>query len=132
MGCSKMQNTASYENFKNDTIGQKNCRLLFKLYIPIYYGCNNIVIFLKFYIQLDRKTSTFVIFKSYRIKKWEENLDGISEARNLIFKPIPIILFCILNNLFAEIDKEILKIKKVIHFKGKNDYFDNYPLAVVY
>ena len=63
---------------------------------------------------------------------WEENLEAITKARNLILNQYQ--LFPFLANQIQAIESKKGKytsdFKEKIDFKGKDLYFDNYPLKV--
>jgi hypothetical protein len=65
-------------------------------------------------------------------KKWEENLDAITKARELVLNEYQLFPF-LYNQIKAleSIKESYSSLKKEeVHFRGGNDYFDNYPITV--
>ncbi|MHB1105107.1 MAG: glycosyltransferase family 10 domain-containing protein [Lutibacter sp.] len=128
----------AYENFQNDYYWTEkiiDCYLSFTM--PIYFGCNSIENFFpkNSYIQLDPHDKHIDLFLKELIKsnKWEENLDTIKKARELILNEYQ--LFPFLYNQIKALDsvngKYCTSKKELITFKGKDQYFDNYPVIAV-
>ena len=65
-------------------------------------------------------------------KKWEENIDAIITARNLVLNEYQ--LFPFIYNRIKQLEntKEgVMSVeKKMVSFKGQDAYFDNYPFSV--
>lgn len=128
----------AYENFQNDYYWTEkivDCYLSFTM--PIYFGCNSIENFFpkNSYIQLDPNDKHINLFLKELVvsKKWEQNLDAIATARKLILKEYQ--LFPFLYNQIKALDSvnggcRSLK-KELFIFKGKDGYFDNYPMSTV-
>ncbi|MET0946680.1 MAG: glycosyltransferase family 10 [Flavobacterium sp.] len=128
----------AYENFQNDynwTEKIVDCYLSFAM--PLYFGCNSIDNFFPkdSFIQLDPKDKHIDLFLKEIVvsKKWEENLDAITKARELILNEYQ--LFPFLSNQIKALEvingKFHTAKKELISFKGKDQYFDNYPVDVI-
>lgn len=124
----------AYENFKNDyywTEKIMDCFLSFAM--PLYYGCNSIENFFpkNSFIQIDPKDkhSDLYLKEIITSNKWEENLDAIIEARELILNEYQLFPFLYHQIQALEAIKEgsIDRQKEEFHFKGGANYFDNYP-----
>lgn len=127
----------AYENFKNDHYWSEkiiDCYLSYTM--PIYYGCNAIENFFpkNSFIQIDPNDKHIDLFFKEIVNsgKWEENIDAITKARDLVLNEYQ--LFPFLYNQIKGIESVkgiyVSSQKELINFKGKNDYFDNYPLSV--
>lgn len=127
----------AYENFENDynwTEKIVDCYLSFTM--PIYFGCNNINNFFpeNSFIQLDPndKHSHLFLKEIVSSNKWEENLEAIKIARELVLNEYQLFPFLynqikaleVVNGKFKTLKKEL------ITFKGKDAYFDNVPKSV--
>lgn len=127
----------AYENFQSDyywTDKIIDCYLSYTM--PLYFGCNSIVDFFPkdSFIQIDPKDKHIDLFLKEIVvsKKWEENLDAISKARDLVLNEYQ--LFPFLSNQINQLElrksgKEASQ-KELFSFRGGNDYFDNYPIWV--
>lgn len=127
----------AYENFKNDYYWTEkiiDCYLSYTM--PIYYGCNSIENFFpkNSFIQLDPNDKHVDLFLKEVVNSnlWEENRDAIIKARDLILNEYQLFPFLYNQIKAIEATKEALTSfqKELMFFKGKDDYFDNYPLAV--
>jgi hypothetical protein len=127
----------AYENFQNDYYWTEkiiDCHLSYTM--PIYFGCNAIENFFpkNSFIQLDPKDKHVDLFLKEIVnsKKWEQNIDAITSARELILNEYQLFPF-----LYSQI-KELQSIKskneysqkELVSIKGKDQYFDNYPINV--
>ena len=128
----------AYENFQNDHYWTEkiiDCHLSYTM--PIYFGCNSIEKFFpkNSFIQLDPKDKHIDLFLKEIVnsKKWEQNVDAIVTARELILNEYQ--LFPFLYNQISALEsinsKSQLSQKELVSFKGKDQYFDNYPLKIV-
>lgn len=127
----------AYENYKNDYYWTEKIADCFLSYtMPIYYGCNSIEQFFpkNSFIQLDPTDKHIGLFLKEVVHSnlWEENIEAIINARNLVLNQYQ--LFPFLYNKIKEIeavkDSFVSSRKEIVCFKGKDDYFDNYPLVV--
>lgn len=127
----------AYENYKNDyywTEKIMDCYLSYSM--PIYFGCNLIDNFFPkdSYIQLDPNDKHIDLFLKEIVtsKKWENNLDGITKARELILNEYQLFPFLYNHIKALESSKGHYqpRTKELVSFKGGNDYFDNYPLSI--
>lgn len=127
----------AYENFKSDhywTEKIMDCYLSFAM--PLYYGCNSIGDFFPkdSFIQIDPndKHSHLLLKEIVNSNKWEENLEGIKQARELILNKYQLFPFLVekISALEAAKKPGANNTKEVFHFKGGNDYFDNYPFQL--
>ncbi|WP_264522009.1 glycosyltransferase family 10 domain-containing protein [Flavobacterium sp. N1994] len=127
----------AYENFQNDyywTEKIMDCYLSFAM--PLYYGCNSIEKFFPkdSFIQIDPKDkhSDLLLKEIVASNQWEENLDAIVKARDLILNEYQLFPFLHheIKALEAKKEVNVATRKEVFHFKGGNDYFDNYPISV--
>lgn len=134
---SKAKYAIAYENYKNDyywTEKIMDCYLSYSM--PIYFGCNLIDNFFPkdSYIQLDPNDKHIDLFLKEIVtsKKWENNLDGITKARELVLNEYQ--LFPFLYNHIKALESSKghyqSREKELVSFKGGNDYFDNYPLSI--
>ena len=134
---SKAKYAIAYENFQDDYYWTEKIADCFLSYaMPIYFGCHAIEKFFpkNSFIQLDPKDQHIDLFMKELVasKKWEENLDAISEARSLILNEYQLFPFLYnqINALEAVRGNTTHQTKELISFKGKNAYFDNYPFSV--
>lgn len=127
----------AYENYENDYYWTEKIADCFLSYtMPLYFGCSNIANFFpeKSFIQIDPKDKHINLFLKEIVNSnsWEENLEAITKARNLILNQYQ--LFPFLANQIQAIESKKGKytsdFKEKIDFKGKDLYFDNYPLKV--
>lgn len=127
----------AYENFQNDYYWSEKIADCFLSYtMPLYFGCNSIANYFpkNSYIQIDPKDRHIDLFLKEIVvsKKWEENLEAIAKSRDLIlnkYQLFPFLCNEIKSLEMGKFDDSRFK-KDRIHFKGGNDYFDNYPLSV--
>jgi hypothetical protein len=128
----------AYENFQNDYYWTEkiiDCHLSYTM--PIYFGCNAIENFFpkNSFIQLDPKDKHIDLFLKEIVdsKKWEQNVDAIVTARELILNEYQ--LFPFLYNQIKELEsiksKNEYSQKELVSIKGKDQYFDNYPIKIV-
>jgi hypothetical protein len=125
----------AYENYQNDYYWTEKIIDCFLSYtMPIYFGCNSIDKYFPkdSFIQLEPNDKHLKLFFKELInsKKWENNLDKISETRELILYKYQ--LFPFLTNFINELQLKngpYLK-KEIISFKGGDDYFNNYPFDI--
>lgn len=133
----KSKYAIAYENFQSDYYWTEkiiDCFLSFTM--PLYFGCNTIENFFpkNSFIQIDPNDKHIDLFLKEIVTstKWEDNLEAISEARELILNEYQ--LFPFLYNQIKDLELrkgDNLSLKKAeVHFKGGNDYFDNYPISV--
>lgn len=134
---SKSKYAIAYENFQNDYYWTEKIVDCFLSYtMPLYFGCNKIDNFFpkNSFIQIDPNDKHIKLFlkEIATSNKWEESLEAISEARNLILNEHQ--LFPFLSNKIRtfELEKtnELSSQKDLIHLKGGDNYFDNYPVTV--
>ena len=127
----------AYENFQNDyywTEKIMDCYLSYTM--PIYYGCHNIQDYFPkdSFIHLDPKDKHIDLFlkEIVKSKKWEQNIDVITKARELVLNKYQLFpfLYFIITELEAIKGKSISSQKELINIKGQDAYFDNYPLWV--
>lgn len=128
----------AYENFQNDynwTEKIVDCYLSYTM--PIYFGCNSIDNFFpkNSYIQLDPndKHSDLFLKEIVQSNKWQENLNEIEIARQLVLDEYQ--LFPFLYNQIKALEsingKYKTNKKELVTIKGKNEYFDNSPKSVL-
>lgn len=127
----------AYENFQNDYYWTEkiiDCYLSYTM--PIYYGCNTIDKFFpkNSYVHLDPSDKHIDLFLKEVVKSnlWEENIDAIIKARELVLNEYQ--LFPFLYNQIKGIESSkghfTTKQKDLIHLKGGDIFFDNYPISV--
>lgn len=127
----------AYENFQSDYYWTEkiiDCYLSYTM--PLYFGCNSIADFFPkdSFIQIDPKDKHIDLFLKEIVvsKKWEENLDAISKARDLVLNEYQ--LFPFLSNQINQLEVQKKgkgsSQKELFSFKGGNGYFDNYPIWV--
>jgi hypothetical protein len=124
----------AYENFKNPynwTEKISDCFLSFT--VPLYYGCDRVEDYFpkEAIIQIDPKDKHIKTFLKEIVtkNKYQEKLEALSEARNLVLDTYQIFPF-FTNQINAIIARDGLGRfldKKVVHFKGGDAYFNNYP-----
>lgn len=128
----------AYENYESDYYWTEKITDCFLSYtMPLYFGCNKIGDFFpeNSFIQIDPRDKHINLFLKEIVEsnKWEENLDLISKARSLILSDYQ--LFPFLSNQITSFEskkKTNSSInKELVHFKGGNEYFDNYPINIV-
>lgn len=134
---SKAKYAIAFENYKNDyywTEKIMDCYLSYSM--PIYFGCNLIHNFFPkdSYIQLDPNDKHIDLFLKEIVtsKKWENNLDGITKARELILNEYQLFPFLYNHIKALEVSKGHYqpRDKQLVCFKGGNEYFDNYPISI--
>jgi len=125
----------AYENFRNDYYWTEkiiDCYLSYTM--PLYFGCNAIGDFFpeNSYIQLDPNDRHIDLFLTEvnASKKWEENIDAITEARKAILNEYQLFPFLYNHIMALESAKSKQESKQLVAFKGKNAYFDNYPVQI--
>lgn len=127
----------AYENFQSDYYWTEkiiDCYLSYTM--PLYFGCNSIADFFPkdSFIQIDPKDKHIDLFLKEIVvsKKWEENLDAISKARDLVLNEYQ--LFPFLSNQINQLEVQKKgkgsSQKELFSFRGGNGYFDNYPIWV--
>lgn len=130
----KYKYAIAYENFKNDYYWTEKIIDCFLSYsMPLYFGCEAIENFFpkNSFIQIDPKDKHINLFLKEIVdsNKWEQNLDEICKARELILNQYQ--LFPFLYNQIKSLESINGKYKKnnkeLVFIKGKNEYFDNYP-----
>ena len=128
----------AYENFQNDYYWTEKIMDCFLSYtMPIYFGCTAIENYFpkNSFIQIDPKDKYIDLFlKEITIsKKWEENIEAITTARNLVLNEYQLFPFLYNKIKALESNKEALVTteKQLVFFKGQDAYFDNYPLSIV-
>ena len=127
----------AYENFQDDFYWTEKIMDCFLSYtMPIYFGCNAIADYFpkNSYIQIDPndKHSDLFLKEIVESKKWEENIEAIETARNLILQDYQLFPFLYnqiktLESVRGNYSKDS---KEVVTIKGKNAYFDNYPAQI--
>lgn len=133
---SKSKYAIAYENFQSDYYWTEkiiDCYLSYTM--PLYFGCNSIDDFFpkNSFIQIDPNDKHITLFLKEVVTstKWEENLDAITRARELVLNEYQ--LFPFLYNqikLLDSFNNNLLSSKELIEFKGGDDYFDNFPFSV--
>lgn len=127
----------AYENFQNEYYWTEKIMDCFLSYtMPIYFGCTAIENYFpeNSFIQIDPKDKHIPLFLKEIVssKKWEESIEAIEKARNLVLNEYQ--LFPFLYNKIKVLESakksDFSAPKELVSFKGKNDYFDNYPLTV--
>lgn len=127
----------AYENFQNDYYWTEKIADCFLSYtMPLYFGCNSVGNYFPkdSFIQIDPKDKHIDLFLKEIVAstRWEENLDAITKARELILNEYQ--LFPFLYNQINELELKKLEKdslhKEVFSFKGSDEYFDNYPFSV--
>lgn len=136
---SKSKYAIAYENFENGYYWTEkiiDCYLSYTM--PIYFGCSNIESFFpkNSFIKIDPNDKHIDLFlKEVMLSnKWEENLDEIKKARELILNKYQ--LFPFLYDKINELDtiqkENSSSYKELVSFKGGNAYFDNYPFSILF
>jgi len=134
---SKSKYAIAYENFQNNYYWTEkiiDCYLSFTM--PLYFGCSAIDEFFpkNSFIQIDPHDKHIDLFLKEIVNsnKWEENIDAITKARDLVLNEYQ--LFPFLHNQIKALESVkgigTFQQKEVIRFKGGNKYFDNFPLSV--
>ncbi|MGB6269841.1 MAG: glycosyltransferase family 10 [Olleya sp.] len=127
----------AYENFKNDYNWTEKISDCFLSYtIPLYFGCNRIEDYFpkEAIIQIDPKDKHIKQFLKETVSsnQWEEKLEAIKEARQLVLDKYQMFPF-IASQIEAIISKKgfgKLEDKIELSFKGGDAYFDNYPKSI--
>jgi hypothetical protein len=128
----------AYENFQSDYYWTEkiiDCHLSYTM--PLYFGCNTIDNFFPkdSYIQIDPKDKHIDLFLKEIIQsnKWEENLDAIAKARELVLKEYQLFPFLYNQIKTLELSKGINTIqeKEIVSFFGGDKYYDNCPFNVI-
>lgn len=134
---SKSKYAIAYENYQNDYYWTEKIIDCFLSYtMPLYFGCNKIDDFFSkdSFIQIDPSDKHINLFLKEIVasNKWEKNLEAISAARELVLDKYQLFPFLSNHIKSFELKKKdnILEKKKLIYFKGGNDYFNNYPIHV--
>jgi hypothetical protein len=133
---SKSKYAIAYENFQSDYYWTEKIIDCFLSYtMPLYFGCNKIETFFpeNSFIQIDPKDKHIKLFLKEIVKsnRWEENLDAISKARDLVLNKYQLFPFLYNQIKEFELKKEVNSVEKeLMYFKGGDKYFDNYPLRV--
>jgi hypothetical protein len=127
----------AYENFKSDYYWTEkiiDCYLSYTM--PLYFGCNNIENYFpkNSYIQIDPRDKHIDLFLKEIVvsNKWEENLEAITKARDLILNEYQLFpfLYYQINELESQkLGKDSLQ-KELFSFRGGDEYFDNNPFGV--
>ncbi|MBQ0908398.1 hypothetical protein KBJ98_06760 [Flavobacterium sp. F-328] len=127
----------AYENFESDYYWTEKIVDCFLSYtMPLYFGCNAIEDFFPkdSFIQIDPKDKHIKLFlkEIATSTKWEENLDAIVKARELILNEYQLFPFLSHHIETLELQKGAHSFlqKEEVYFRGGNDYFDNYPISV--
>lgn len=127
----------AYENFQSDyNWTEKITDCLLSYTMPLYFGCNKIDDFFPqgSFIQIDPSDKHIHLFLKEIVNsnKWEENLNAISKARDLILNEYQLFPFISNQIRILELEKEgsPSENKEIIHFKGGDQYFDNYPITI--
>lgn len=127
----------AYENFQSDyNWTEKITDCLLSYTMPLYFGCNRIEEFFPkgSFIQIDPNDKHIDLFLKEIVNsnKWEENLDAISKARDLILNEYQLFPFLVnqIKTLGLEKSDAVNAPKELVHFKGGNAYFDNYPIII--
>lgn len=127
----------AYENFQNDYYWTEkivDCYLSYTM--PIYFGCNSIENFFPkdSFIQIDPKDKHVNLFlkEIATSNRWEENLDAITKSRYLILNDYQLFPFIYkqIKERESILGENLKNEKELISFKGKDLYFDNYPISI--
>lgn len=125
----------AYENFQSNHYWTEKIVDCFLSYsMPLYFGCNAIENFFpkNSFLQIDPKDKHINLFLKEIVhsNKWEENIDAISQARDLILNHYQLFPFIVnqIRALESINGNQLSAQKELISFKGKNQYFDNYPI----
>lgn len=127
----------AYENFQNDYYWTEKIIDCFLSYtMPIYFGCNLIENYFpkNSFIQMDPNDKHIHLFLKEIIhsNKWEQNIEDIKTARNLVLDEYQLFPFLYDKIKLLEenkINNECID-KELVFFQGDNKYFDNYPFSV--
>ncbi|GAA3779703.1 glycosyltransferase family 10 domain-containing protein [Flavobacterium ginsengiterrae] len=134
---SRSKYAIAYENFQSDYYWTEKITDCFLSYtMPLYFGCDRIDNFFpkKSFIQIDPSDKHIKLFlkEITESNKWEENLEEISKARELILNKYQ--LFPFISNYVKAIESvnglSDFQSKELISFKGGNAYFDNFPFKI--
>lgn len=126
----------AYENYSNDYYWTEKISDAYLSYaMPIYFGCRKISDFFPkdSYIQIDPKDKHISLFFKELINSdsYEKALESIGVARGLILNKYQ--LFPYLIDIIEEKNRSESTLEnnpELLHFKGGDDYFDNYPNSV--
>lgn len=129
--------TIAYENFKSDYYWTEKIADCFLSYnVPLYFGCERIEDYFpsEAIIQVDPKDKHIKQFlkETVNSKAFESRLEAIKEARELVLGHYQIFPF-ISNQIHAILSKRGVNHsgkKELIHLKGGNAYYDNYPKSL--
>lgn len=127
----------AYENFQNDYYWTEKIADCFLCYtMPLYFGCNSIENYFpkNSYIQLDPKDKHIHLFLKEIVEsnQWEDNLAAITKARDLVLNEYQLFPFLYHKIKAMEAESSIIADKELISFKGKDEYYDNYPFSVAF
>lgn len=134
---SKSKYAIAYENFQSDHYWTEkiiDCYLSYSM--PLYFGCNKIDDFFPrdSFIQIDPNDKHIDLFLSEIVKsnKWEENLEAIGKARELILNEYQLFPFLAHQIKAIESVKGLSQFqsKELVSFNGGNAYFDNFPFSI--
>ncbi|TBN03597.1 hypothetical protein EYD45_08755 [Hyunsoonleella flava] len=129
--------TIAYENFRNDYYWTEKIADCFLSYnVPLYFGCERIEDYFpaEAIIQIDPKDKHIKQFlkETVNSKTYEHKLEAIKEARELVLDHYQMFPF-ITNQIDAILSKRGANScdkKELIHLKGGNAYYDNYPKSL--
>jgi hypothetical protein len=127
----------AYENFQDDYYWTEkiiDCYLSYTM--PLYFGCRSIGNFFPkdSYIELDPndKHIDLLLKETIASNKWEQSLEAITQARQLILEQYQLFPFLYREIKALEAAKDHYPgEKQVMDFKGGNAYFDNYPKRIM-
>jgi len=124
----------AYENYQNNYYWTEKIVDSYLSYaMPLYFGCDKIEDYFPkdSFIRLDPNDKHINLFLNELVKsnKWEENINSIIKARELILNRYQLFPFLVDKILKME-NNDNSNTKELIHFKGGDNYFDNYPLNV--
>ena len=128
--------TIAYENFRNDYYWTEKISDCFLSYnVPLYFGCERIEDYFpsEAIIQIDPQDKHIKQFlkETLNSKAYETRLEAIKEARTLVLDKYQ--MFPFISNQITEIlsKRELNNAEKeMIHLKGGNAYYDNYPKSL--
>ncbi len=127
----------AYENFKNPYNWTEKISDCFLSYtIPLYYGCDRIESYFpkEAIIQIDPKDKHIKQFlkETVKSKVYNEKLEALTEARNLFLDTYQLFPFLTsqIKAIIAKQGGNSIEEKELFHFKGGNDYYDNYPVSI--
>ena len=136
---SKSKYAIAYENFQSDYYWTEkiiDCYLSYTM--PLYFGCNSIDDFFpkNSFIQIDPNDKHINLFLKEIVTstKWEENLDAITKARELVLNKYQLFPFLAqqIKALESSRDSCFSLQKEVVSFKGNDEYYDNFPFSVAF